>query len=240
MESLDIHDSPNNNQKIELKRKSLHLDPISWYESMYVSFDKESPFSYINTNFRNSFTILRNSYKSKRYPDSVNEAASFEVSKHQMLLLPPKYLFLKQRHHTGNFTILFLVKPHIQNKNMKIFSRTSFFEGRKYGLSCILRKGKLVFQFHHLLWLEDSPLKYLEIQSKDRISTARFHKVMLQYRNDQAKLFLYLDSVEQNAIYLTKRGRRNDDRYEIRFHPWDESPLIIGQGFTGALDEMFF
>ena len=239
-ESLDIQESSENNQKIGMKRKSLNLDLSSWFESMYINFDKKDPLSYTNTRLKDPFTMLKSSYRSKRYKDSVNEAASFEKPKDQIWVIPPRYLFLKQSHHTGNFTILFLIRPHTQNKSMKIFRKISFFEGKKYGLSCILRNGRIVFQFHHLLWLEDSTLKYLEVQSKDRIGTTKFHKVMIQYRDDQAKLNLYLDSIEQSSVYLTERGRRGDDRYQIRFHPWDESPLIIGEGFYGALDEMIF
>ena len=118
---------------------------------------------------------------------------------------------------------------------MNIFRKIGFFEGKKYGLSCTLRNDKIVLKLYNLLWLKDSPLEYLEIESKDNIDTFKFQKVMFQYKDDQARLSLYIDSVEQNSVYLTQNGLSNGNRYQIKFHPWDGSPLVIGEGFARAV-----
>ena len=239
-QDLSIQKSSEYDENIKMQRKIFPMDLNSWFESIYISFDKKTPVSYRNTKFKSSFTILKKSYASEEYKGSVKEAGNFRKTGDQLWIVPPKYLFLKQTHHTGNFTILFLIKPHIQNRNMKIFRKISFFGGKKYGISCTLRNDKIVLELYNLLWMQDSPLEYLEIQSKDSISTSKFQKVMLQYRDDQARLSLYIDSVEQNSVYLTQNGIPQGNRYQIKFHPWDASPLIIGEGFSGALDEMIF
>ena len=109
--NLSIQRSSENDESIKMQRQIFPMDLSSWFESIYISFDKKEPVAYNNTNFKSPFTILKKSYVSKKYRGSVKEAGSFRGFGDQLWIAPPGYLFLKQTHHTGNFTILFLIKP---------------------------------------------------------------------------------------------------------------------------------
>ena len=237
---LQVNTVGRGNENIKIEKKSYEFDKSDWFESIHLSFDKGGELDYLNRRFKDTYVITKANFNKKHYPDSVHNAASFESSDHQIWLVPPKNSFLNKSTQIGDFSILFLIKPHKDNRNMQIFYKTSFFEGRKHGLSCSLRGKRVVFQFHNLFWLAESSLPLVEIKTKEQLSTARFYKLLLRYQEGKAKLSLFLDSIPQKVLYLTQTGKPNGSRYIARFHPWDKSPLIIGKNFIGALDEIVF
>ena len=237
---LQINTVGRGDENIKIKKISYEFKKSDWFENIHLSFDEQDRLDYLKRRFENTHRLLKASYKTRYYPDSVRSSASFESPGHQIWLIPPKYSFLSQTKHLGDFSILFLIKPHTGNKNMNVFYKTGFFEGRKHGISCLFQERHLVFQFYNLFWLSDSSLPLFEIKTKEQLTVSGFHKVLLQYEESKGRLRLFLDSIEQKVVYLTKTGKPGGDRYIARFHPWDKSPLIIGKNFLGALDEMIF
>ncbi len=227
-------------ENIKIEKRSYEFSASDWFESVHLSFEKEGALDDRSRRFKDTHVLVKANFRRKYYPDSVHSAASFESADHQISLIPPKDSFLNKTKQIGDFSILFLIKPHKDNRNMQIFYKASFFEGRKYGLSCNLRGKRIVFQFHNLFWLAESSLPLVEIKTKGQLSTSRFYKLLLRYQEGKAKLSLFLDSIPQKTLYLTRTGKPNGSRYIARFHPWDRSPLIIGKNFVGALDEMVF
>ncbi len=239
-DALQINIAGKGNENIQIEKRSFEFNNDDWFETIHLSFDEENKPSYLKQRFKDAHTIVKSNFKKRSYPGSVYSAASFENANHQIWLIPSDNSFLNHTKHVGNFSILFLIKPHTANLNMPIFYKTGFFEGKKHGIACDLRGKRLVFQFYNLFWLAESSLPLVQIKTKEQLSTTKFHKVLLEYKESEAKLSLFLDSSPQKVLYVTEGGQPNHSRYIARFHPWDKSPLIIGKKFTGALDEIIF
>jgi len=229
----------NGNQKLALARKPYPLSRQDRLESIYLSFD--SPLA--TKGARQQSTggrILKASYRAVKFDDSVGNAVSFEQPQHELWVAPPEYSFLNQSEHTGDFSIYFMIRPYQLKRKMEIFRKVGLFQGKKQGIYCIWKNGRLVYQFLNLFWHEGVSIRLVEIATKDNLLLNQFQRILLQYRQHNGSLTLFMENVEQEKLYMTDTSKPGGTRLVPRFHPWDRSPMIIGRNYLGALDEMIF
>ncbi|MES0488982.1 MAG: hypothetical protein ABUK01_03260 [Leptospirales bacterium] len=218
---------------VRLGRLGYPLTYKQQLESLYISFDRQ--FTDLKAG-----EILKTDYKLKVFEDSIREAASFEQPAHQFWVAPSEYLFLNNSENTGNFSIYFRIRPYQLKRRMEIIQKVGIFEGRKQGIAAIWEGDKLYFEFINFFWHNGVPVERVRISTRDPFYSTRFQSVMLQYRQSDGSLALYLDGVDQEIHYMTSDFTREGTIMTPRFHRWDRSPLIIGRDYLGALDDMIF
>ena len=247
LQNLKVHTDKNGNQQITLKRRRFKLSQQTQVDSLYASFDNLSTQA---GNLRSKELslaagvrggkVIKAFFRAVNYPDSIGDSISFEQPQHQVWIDVPEYLFLNQSSRSGDFSIYFRLRPYQLKQEMEIFRKLGLFEGRRRGLRCMWKKGRLTFEFLNIFSLPDQLLKRVSISTKDPLVINRFQGVLLQFRERDGSLTLHLQGQEQNRIYVTSTGRPGGSNYILAFHKWDRSPLIIGKNYLGALDEMIF
>jgi len=233
-EGVVITSASSGEESITLERNSYPLTAEKLIESLYISFDRggfKSP---------NGETI-RGDYKTVSFDDSIRESGSFEHPMHQLLVAPAEHLFLNNYVNTGSFSVYFRVRPYQLRRRMDLFQKLAFFEGIKQGIACFWEGGKLTFEFYSFFWdQQKGAVEYSHVESRDPFQANRFYSVLLQYRQSDGSVTLYIDGVEQQKIYMTSDGTPGGTILIPKFHRWDRSPLVIGRNFLGALDDIIF
>lgn len=225
---VEIHTDSNKNQSLRLFRKNYPLSYDASLESVYLNFSKKPT----------GPNILKSKYRPLKSQGSVGLAASFEKPQHQIWLNLPKYLFFNRRENAGNFSIQFMMKPYAAKYEMEIMRRIGIFERKKRGIVCLWRKGKILFRFYNIFESQRRLIEFLEIATTDTINLNQFHKVLLTFDETSGKLSLHLNRQEQRSIFITHNKSPNGSVAELKFHKWDNSPLIIGKNYLGSLDEI--
>lgn len=232
-EGVLVETSHDGRQSIQLARLGYPLTYGQELESLYISFDEGSV-------MMKAGEVLQSQYKSKRFPDSINEVASFEQHNHQFMVAPADYLFLNRSDNTGDFSVYFRLRPYQLKRRMEIFQKAGLFEGQKQGFSAGWEKGRLFFEFYNFFWNRESSIREVRISTRDDISINQFHVILLLYRQSEGSLTLYLNGVEQERFFMTSDFTRSGTVLTPRFHRWDRSPLIIGKNYLGAIDDVIF
>ncbi|MDH5716889.1 MAG: hypothetical protein OEZ22_04530 [Spirochaetia bacterium] len=242
-ENVKINIDKNGFQSLSLNRKSFLLSNEHQYNSLYLSFDLEN----INKKSINNKIkivggdLLKTNYKPIELPESVGYAASFEQPNHEIWIAPSKYMFLSSKEAIGDFSIFFMIQPYQLKRKMEIIKKMALFEGRKQGFRITWEKDKLVFNFINFFWdNNERPVNEIKLETKDLIELNKFQQILLQYHETKGVLILYLNGIEQERIYTTDNFNYKGSILKPSFHKWDNSPLILGRNFLGALDEVIF
>ena len=235
IENLNIT-SKNKDEMIQMTEHSYQLTDEEELNSYRITFDYEQK------NLPHIVAgIIKSEYVSRVLPGAFSRVASFEMPEHQIVINPPKYLFLNEKEQIDSFSILFLVHPYVITESSKVFEKIAFIHGKKYGLSCFLRDSRITFEFYNLFWYEkDESIPLVTMQAKERVSSLSLDKVALLYDAKDGSLKLYLNQKEQAILYITNTGKEDGSPLWMKNHPLVSSLLIIGRDFKGALDEFIF
>ncbi len=229
------------NERILIKRVPYFLNTIESLRSIHLSFEKEYGFKRSSLfPLKGNPNVIKLDYRKRRFLDSIGYAASFEKKEHKIWIKPPDDLFLNQNTFVDKFSVFLIVRPYILHNDPVIFQKTVFLGGKKYGIDCILKKGRVIFRFHHLFWRNSDSIPVIKIRSKERLKKNQFTKIMLRYQANNGKLTLFLDSKEQEVLYLTHDFLPQGRPMLLKFAQQDSSLIMIGKNFIGALDEIIF
>jgi len=220
-------------KSLSIERGNFPLSLDEKMDSLYISFDKDQL-------SLQSGTVLKAEYKVKNFPDSIKEAGSFEYPGHELLVAPADFMFLNKGIQSGDFSIYFRMKVYQQKNTMEIIKKIGYFEGRAQGFRAAWQSEYIYFEFFNFFHGENQVEKKLKISARDKISDTGFHEILLQYKEEDGSLSLYIDRVEQEKIFVTDDKTTRGTILDPGFHRWDNSPLVIGRNFLGALDEMIF
>ena len=220
-------------KSLSIERGNFPLSIDEKMDSLYISFDKDQL-------SLQSGAVLKAEYKVKKFPDSIKEAGSFEYPGHELLVAPADFMFLNKGIQSGDFSIYFRMKVYQQKNTMEIIKKIGYFEGRAQGFRAAWQSEYIYFEFFNFFHGENQVEKKLKISARDKISDTGFHEILLQYKEEDGSLSLYIDRIEQEKIYVTDDKTTKGTILDPGFHRWDNSPLVIGRNFLGALDEMIF
>ncbi len=236
-EYIEIARRENGQTYLKLAHRGHVTPPQERYDEIHFSFDK--PQEELAARF-SATRLLDAKYKTKQFPDSVGPAASFENSSHQLRFTLPEHIFAASKRGIGDFSIFFLIRPYQLKQTMPVMKKIGILEGRKNGFEVIIREGRQQFDFLGLFSNSKGETTDISITTQDSLTVGSFKTILVTYEAGLAKLSLYMEGREQMTVYTTENRQANGTRLLGRAHPWDNSPVIIGGGYAGAIDETIF
>lgn len=227
MESAELVGKSLKSKTLQMK-KIFSLSQDSQKNSIHASFE-DSVFSTPSL----SNLVIKQNFISRNGGGSGN-FASFENSNHHLQIRLPSYLFTSSADTAGDFTIAFMIKPYMRGRKMPVLRRLSYFDGNKFGIEVYAENDRIHFDFTRVFTGEK--FRFVSISSRDTLSTTEFTPVSLAFNSAKGHLTLYMNHREQKRIFLSKGNTFS----QANFLPYDRSPLVIGDGFTGGIDELIF
>lgn len=218
---------------ITLRRQHLSLSPIQMQNSLALSFTG----GVLNQGRNFQAEITRKSYRVIKFPDSIDETISFEQPGHNIWMNVPNFLFL-QDSQGKDFSIFLRIRPYELRQRMQLLRKISLLGGTKKGLLLLVENGGFQLELLNVFKSRGNLRQRVAIRTLDRVQINKFYNLLFTYNQSTGALTSYLDGIEQQKIYLTHHGRKGGEIDTLEFPDNDPSPLIIGRGFLGAIDDL--
>ncbi len=135
---------------------------------------------------------------------------------------------------SGDFTIEFWIQPVIFYTRNSIFKKISMLGGEKRGVEVYLESGRLKASFFDLFEDEQGERHTITLSSLAPLTGQKWAHVSVSYEASTGRVALYLDNREQSVQFAA------DSRsiWNASFQKLDRSPIVIGDNYFGALDEV--
>ncbi|MDH5654825.1 MAG: LamG domain-containing protein [Spirochaetia bacterium] len=209
------------------------LSPLSHAGSknniLYISFNSQNPFTLQEDSGK--YIINHSSYI--RSSDAVSgTAAHFSRLENKIIVNSGENSWPLIR-PVKDFTIEMWIKPyHFYEKN-EIFRKISLLDGKKIGLNILIERERLICNFSSLFTDLTGKRHNFVLKSRSRIKINRWTHIAVSFHASSGKVSLLINDKEESAEF----ARFGHSTGEMSFHPLDHSPIVIGEVYSGIIDE---
>ena len=162
--------------------------------------------------------------------------ASFAANNSYISVATNNGRLLNSVHFTEPFYISFLVMPGESEQYSVVFTKSLITGGRKFGIECDIINNKIEVQFHNMFSYSKNESRSFSLKSPDKLKTEDWTHVTIAIDPMTGKASLYEDGKTKSEFEAIK-SPENPTSLPFGFHPNDTTPLLIGKGFFGKLDQ---
>lgn len=218
------------NYKLELspKKTEANAELLFNFENKKAAELKDTTGNYrINSA---SYDVIENkTLVGKRY-------ASFAASNSFISVATNNGRILNSTHFTEPFYISFLVMPGESEQYSVVFTKSLITGGKKFGIECDIVNNKIEVQFHNMFSYSKTESKSFFLKSPDKLKAEEWTHVLIAIDPMSGKAILYEDG-KAKSEFDAILSPENPTALPFGFHPNDTTPLLIGKGFFGKLDQ---
>ncbi|MDY6932702.1 MAG: LamG-like jellyroll fold domain-containing protein [Spirochaetota bacterium] len=163
--------------------------------------------------------------------------AHFYKVDHRVEILSARELWLGRCDDLGSFTIEFRLFPLSLADGAMLFSRVGYLSSEKNGIEIVLRGGRILVRMLKM-FRDSSGRRYSVILNRGKeLEKGEWHHFYISFDRISGKLVKCLNGVEEEVQYITKSGDPFIQVFEPSFACEDLPLAIIGENYTGYLDE---
>ncbi len=219
------------------------------YTELMLSFDYDNQGNWQDLNNLTNYELLDReflvSYNNKRHGAS---SARFYRLMDYVSLMPNDNSIFTTENSAGSFSIDFWIYFYNTYNNQTIFEKKGQAiresgEAITSGISSRLYNNRIEVSFRNIFYhlsslLSDNPFSENEItlNSSETIVPEKWYHVAISFDEYSGLLALYTNGIMQESIWCTDNGTSRGEIYIPRFYE-EDSPLIIGSGINGLLDD---
>lgn len=218
------------NFKLELspKKSDANAELLFNFENKKSSELKDATGNY-TVNFSSYDVVENKTLVGRRY-------ASFAASNSYISVGTNNGRLLNSTHFTEPFYFSFLVMPGESEQYSVVFTKNLITGGKKFGIECDIVNNKIEVQFHNMFSYSKTESKSLFLKSPDKLKAEEWTHVLIAIDPMSGKAILYEDGKAKSEIEAIM-SPENPTSLPFGFHPNDTTPLLIGKGFFGKLDQ---
>ncbi len=174
---------------------------------LYLHFNEDlnsMPFRRLQTDATRRYKINQSDYIISKDPAKFNTSAFFKTPVSTLeIAVPREKGFLGSLDDLGSFTIEFWFYPLRLTRFASIFERQGFVNGKYKGMAARFNERRIEWVFKDFFHLDNGPRKdEVILQSRTRVSLAKWQHFALSYDFKSGKLTLFVDGREDNFTYL--------------------------------------
>jgi hypothetical protein len=162
--------------------------------------------------------------------------ASFAANNSYISVATNNGRLLNSVHFTEAFYISFLVMPGESEQYSVVFTKSLITGGRKFGIECDIVNNKIEVQFHNMFSYSKTQSRSFSLKSPDKLKTDDWTHVLIAIDPMTGKASLFEDG-KSKSEFEAIQSAENPTSLPFGFHPNDTTPLLIGKGFFGKLDQ---
>lgn len=162
--------------------------------------------------------------------------ASFAANNSYISVATNNGRLLNSVHFTEAFYISFLVMPGESEQYSVVFTKSLITGGRKFGIECDIVNNKIEVQFHNMFSYSKTQSRSFSLKSPDKLKTDDWTHVLISIDPMTGKASLFEDG-KSKSEFEAIQSAENPTSLPFGFHPNDTTPLLIGKGFFGKLDQ---
>jgi len=162
--------------------------------------------------------------------------ASFAASNSYISIAANNNRLLNSTHFTQPFYISFFVMPGESEQYSVVFTKSLITGGKKFGLECNIVNNKMEVKFHNMFSYSKTESRSFFLKSPDKLKTDDWTHILISIDPMTGKAVLFEDGKSKTEIEAIK-SPENPTSLPFGFHPNDTTPLLIGKGFYGKLDQ---
>ena len=162
--------------------------------------------------------------------------AGFISPKNIIKLKSKKDALLSNSVDLESFKIDFWIYPTLL-KNCEIFKKGIYFKFKFYGIVIGLKDKKIFCEFSNFFYDSDENSYNFKLLSRNIINPKEWQNISVIFEKETGKLILMINKKEEDLKVVTKSGNINDEILIPHFLKFDNSEVIIGNGFLGYIDD---
>jgi len=166
-------------------------------------------------------------------------AGFFNGGEKPVVLNSVKEGFFPDRVYSGDFSVEFWLYTQNASDGETIFLYENYTDTGKIILPqlfrCYIEDRKVFWQMKNLFLPEDKKPFNLLINGKKRLIPKKWSHHVIRYKAEQGILEYLIDGIPEAVEYVNREGNEAGGSYP--FYSGKRSRIVMGENFTGALDE---
>ncbi len=197
---------------------------------LFLNFDNELPF--LLKDISGNFAIRESNYIFTADSRIGRGAALFNRIGNKIVIGSPEELWPG----TGpldDFTMELWINPGYFYRNNTVFKKVGMMEGVKRGIELSIHDDRAHFSLYNMFEDGEENRHTIELRSISRIPIKEWSHIAVAYRAAEGRLLMTLNGREEG----TANARGRSGVWRASFHPLDRSPLILGESYSGIIDD---
>ncbi|MCB1318726.1 MAG: LamG domain-containing protein, partial [Leptospiraceae bacterium] len=215
-------------QDIRLVTNSYHGQSAN---ELYLDFDQPLPLHLRDS--AGNYQIEEPNYIFSPEARMGSGAALFNRIENRVVISAPEELW-PGHGRLHDFSIEMWLRPVYFYRRNVIFRKYSLLDGKKIGLEIYIYRQQLHVSLWNLFTGPDNQLHSVTLVSPGQIGLNRWSHIALSYTATNGKLMLAVNGNEQDTQIAGDR----QGVWTGAFHALDRTPIIIGESYSGLLDEL--
>jgi len=197
---------------------------------LYLNFETEIP--EVLTDVSGNFHIRSSSYLRTKDAKKGDGAAHFSRIENKIEIESPSGVWPHQG-PLNDFTIEMWIKPVFFYSRNEILQKIGYYDKRKQGITLYIKNNRIHADYINLFSDVKGFHHSFQLTSRSMLKTDHWYHVAISYKASSGKLALYLNGKEENIVH----AKNGTEIFSASFHRLDRSPIIIGNTYSGIIDE---